>query len=374
MKKLAYIDALRGLAILGVVMVHTNQYGHLNLPWGIEKIVWKGGRGVQLFFLASAFTLFLSYGNRLAKETRPVRNFFIRRYFRIAPMYYLGVLYYLFQDGFGPRYWLGDEPGITGVNVLSNFLFVNGFNPYWFSSIVHGGWSIAVEMLFYALVPFLFSRMKNPRQVLVFFGLSLGIRLGLQLLFETYPLIAHAKLWEEYLSLYFPAQLPVFALGILLYFVVRDEPALLRRVSGKWLLLASVVLLALLVNGDRLALPNFVSLILPDHVLFGVAFFLLALGLSRYPWPLLMNPVTTHLGKISFSLYLVHFGVLYWLERFNLTDYFYNATLDYGLRLVLVLLLGGLLSTAFYHFVEAPGQRLGSRLIKRLERKEVVAV
>lgn len=366
MKKLDYIDALRGLAILGVVLVHTNQFGHLNLPWGIEKVVVKGARGVQLFFVASAFTLFLSYRHRIHAERFPIRNFFIRRYVRIAPMYYLGVVYYLFQDGLGPRYWLGDEPRITVANIVSNFLFVNGFNPYWFSSIVHGGWSIAVEMLFYVVLPLLFGLIKSTRQALLFFGAALLLRFALQVILEANPLIGHAKLWEEYLTLYFPAQLPVFALGILLYFVIEEQA--MPTISGPLLIAISGLLMAILVNEDWFPLPPAVAAILPNPILFGITFFLLALGLSRYPWRLLVNSTTTYLGKISFSLYLTHFAVLHWLETFGLTDYFYNATLDYGIRLLLVLILTSLLATLFYRFIEVPGQRLGSRLIKRLER------
>ena len=53
----------------------------------------KGKYGVQLFFIASAFTLFLSRHRRSEVGNK---NFFIRRFFRIAPMYYLGIILYLF--------------------------------------------------------------------------------------------------------------------------------------------------------------------------------------------------------------------------------------------------------------------------------------
>ena len=75
MKKLDYVDALRGIAILGVIMVHTSQYGHYNVPKIIANIIDQGARGVQLFYLASAFTLFLSFKNRLSREKSPIRNF-----------------------------------------------------------------------------------------------------------------------------------------------------------------------------------------------------------------------------------------------------------------------------------------------------------
>jgi peptidoglycan/LPS O-acetylase OafA/YrhL len=52
-----YIDVLRGIAILGVIAVHTGQYGDMNVPLFFKTIIDQGARGVQLFYLASAFTL-----------------------------------------------------------------------------------------------------------------------------------------------------------------------------------------------------------------------------------------------------------------------------------------------------------------------------
>ncbi len=55
MKKLDYIDALRGLAVLGVVIVHVNLYGRSNANHPLlDKVAAEGARGVQLFFMASA--------------------------------------------------------------------------------------------------------------------------------------------------------------------------------------------------------------------------------------------------------------------------------------------------------------------------------
>ena len=98
---LRYIDALRGLAIIGVVISHCSLYGsNILYPSFFSSILANGARGVQLFYIASAFTLFLSLHNRYNKEEKAFKNFFIRRFFRIAPLYYIGVCYYLWQDGF----------------------------------------------------------------------------------------------------------------------------------------------------------------------------------------------------------------------------------------------------------------------------------
>ncbi len=360
MKKLAYVDALRGLAILGVIMVHTNQYGNSNLSNTANQIIYEGENGVQLFFLASAFTLFLSFQNRLTTEAFPVRNFFIRRLFRIAPMYYLGIIYYLFQDGFGPRFWLGDATHITFINIVSNFTFLHGLNPYWISSVVPGGWSIAVEMIFYLALPYLFSRIKNSGQALNFFILSLLIRFVLQELLFRYPLIGSDRLWTSYLYFYFPSQLPIFALGILMYFLISGKKEAVQF-SGKSLLVLCLMIVAQMATS--------IIFIFPKHILFGIAFLFLGIGISKYNFKPIVNPLICFIGRISFSMYLVHFAVLYWFTKLNFINYFAEGNLNYLIRYFLVCMVSIIISTLLYYSVELPFQNIGKRIIFKFEKR-----
>ena len=359
MKKLDYIDALRGLAILGVIMVHTNQYGS---PIGsniLSKIISMGGRGVQLFYLASAFTLFLSFKNRSKKEIFPIRNFFVRRFFRIAPMYYIGISYYLFQDGFGSRYWLGDQTDISTLNIVSNFTFLHGFNPYWINSLVPGGWTIAVEMTFYAILPFLFSKIKNINQAFNFFVISLFVNYTLSFLLTKISIVSSERLWNEYLFFYFPSQLSIVALGIVMFFIIIESENI-RNISGKSLLIFSGLLLFQLLSGIQFAIQN--------HILFGIVFLFLGLALSKYKFELIINPIINYIGRISFSMYLAHFAVLHWLLVFNYVDYLDNSIINYFLRYSIVTVLTMLIATVFYNFIEMPFQRLGKEIIKRIEK------
>ena len=359
LKKLDYIDSLRGLAILGVLVVHCGVYGTNHLSPGFVKLITAGATGVQLFFLASAFTLFLSMQNRFEKERFPIRNFFVRRFFRIAPMYWLGIAYYLFQDGTGPRYWLGDGAGISTANIFSNITFLHGMNPYWINSLVPGGWSIGVEMSFYAILPFLFSKIKSLNGALIFCVCSLMLNGLLHVLMVSYPLIDDIRLWNEYLVFYFPSQLPVFSFGIILYFLVNDA-AHESRISGFRMLLLSGLVIVLLCTGRHLFFPQ--------HILFGFAFLLFAFALSRFLLKLIVNPVINHLGKISFSMYLVHFSVLHWLTQFHLIDYNEQPILNYIERFGVVVLITVILATCLYHLIETPFQRAGKRIIAKWEK------
>jgi hypothetical protein len=62
----------------------------LPLPTAMGQVALTGQRGVALFFIVSAFTLFLNYDNR-KEERHPTRNFFIQRFFRLAPMFHIAL-------------------------------------------------------------------------------------------------------------------------------------------------------------------------------------------------------------------------------------------------------------------------------------------
>ena len=87
--RLDFIDCLRGVAISGFVLVHTGQIID-GLPPRLASLWRDGGMGVELFFLLSALTLATIYRHR----PRNVTTFLIRRFFRIAPMFYLGAAFY----------------------------------------------------------------------------------------------------------------------------------------------------------------------------------------------------------------------------------------------------------------------------------------
>jgi peptidoglycan/LPS O-acetylase OafA/YrhL len=366
MLKLRYIDALRGWAILGVIMVHSWQAGSASyIPPQLNNILVRGSAGVQLFFFISAFTLFLSANAKYGTEQHFTGNFFIRRFFRIAPMYYLAIIYFLWQDGFGPRHSLGDAPGITVENIIGNVLFLHGFNPTWLNSTVPGGWSVAVEMLFYLFVPVLFHKIKNTQQAAVFFILSLIFRFILDNILHRHPLMHNEILWSNYLFFYFPSQLPAFALGIIFYFIIKDN----YQIKIK----PSVILLAALI----LMLRNAQIDIIPDYLLCTIAFLLLALALSKFEFKIIVNQVTRYIGKISFSIYLINFAVIDWLKHFQLLNYFTvqsrtEAIANYTTRFLLVLVVCIFIASFLFYFIELPAQKIGYRIIKKRESKQLL--
>ncbi|MDQ8013029.1 MAG: acyltransferase [Flavobacterium nitrogenifigens] len=358
LEKLDYIDVIRGIAILMVVITHTAQQGLVKLPHLLSVFLSLGARGVQLFFIASAFTLFRSYKKRNKIERSPVKNFFIRRFFRIAPIYYLGIIYYIFRIMYNLPYWQASQPHITIGNVISNFFYCHGLSPYWINSFVPGGWSITVEMFFYILFPFLFKRIENINSGFIFLNLTLLVKLVLQEFFQYGNFISDTYLWREFIFYYFPSQLPIFALGIILYFLI-ENPDNIKLVKNKHF--AFFFVLLPLQIGSKL---DFLYL---NHVIFGIIFVVFALLLSKGKLNFLSKSFIKYIGKISFSIYIIHFIVIAWLAKFHLIDFCNNGLINLLLRFMLILFFSILISTLTYRLIEIPFQNLAKRIILKTE-------
>lgn len=368
MKRFAYLDSLRGLAILGVVLIHVqltdSELRHF--PDWYVRITDFGQMGVQLFFLVSAFTMYHSFASRRHREARPLFNFFVRRYFRLAPMYYLGVALFVLRRGLLP-WWRGEPGEATADAVVANLLFLNGLHPDWINSVVMGGWSIGIEALFYLLVPVLFRLVNSLRRSVIWVLVSLGLAVGNNVLANQF--YSPAEL-DTYLFryLWLPSQLPSFALGILLYFWSQRVPPLGEIPPARFAWLVPVGLVGYLAvlaaavpfNGW----PPVVGNQLPGvfaHMLFMPVFVVLFGYLQRQPSPLLNNRFTQYVGTISYSLYIVHPFLLFFAEKIPFDRF--GSFAGYGLRLTLV--LGGSigLATLTYRFIEKPFMALANRLL-----------
>jgi peptidoglycan/LPS O-acetylase OafA/YrhL len=367
--KLAYVDVLRGFAILGVVFLHFTSLSGVEawLPQSVQFVVEQGGHGVQLFFIASAFTLFRSFSHRSQFEQNASRNFFIRRYFRIAPMYYVGICYYLWQTGFGPTQFLDGTFQNTPLNILSNVFFVQEFNPY-FMWLVPGSWSIAAEMMFYLMVPLLIRWIPNMRAALRFLGISLLIRVISWYGFTHLTLVPDPMIRNLYASWVLPTQLSIFALGIVLYFILRGD-AWPKLNGGEWLAGASIFYAEVFTQGGRVFQLEFVL---------GLAFVCMAVAFSKLDWGHWLGKMLQHIGKVSFSMYVVHWAVVHWLDHFGLIQINMGMgtaeiLIGYAWRFALMMGATVLISTATYQWVEKPGQRLGTLLIDRLNKKPKAA-
>lgn len=368
---LAVIDALRGVAVLGVIVVHCEDlfpflaYDANPLLRAPVPLINQGGFGVQLFFVLSALTLLMSWHGR--QEADPTPGFLVRRAFRVVPMFWAALLLYLALDGAAPRAYAPD--GVAAWQVALTALFLHGWHPLATNAIVPGGWSIAAEMSFYLLFPFLARAVTSVPRALAFGAGALALAGGAAALYWRAsgwgPHDAGAYLVKSYLLWWAPSQLPVFAVGFLVYFALFGPgaaPPAPRPAWGRALIAASV---AIGVALPYLGLPAPNLLYLPYAGVFG----LLLAGLLLAPSPRLAPRWLVHVGKVSYSAYFLHFlvirvlgtRVILWMDGRPQPEPNYPwIFLAYtGVAIATTIAL----STLTYRWIERPGIAAGRRAL-----------
>jgi peptidoglycan/LPS O-acetylase OafA/YrhL len=368
--KYNWINALRGYAILLVILIHSSQAFKVS---DFSKIICdKGDLGVQLFFILSSFTLFNSYSKRRFQDGQDVnRNFFIRRFFRIAPYYYIAGIIYVFY------YYFIKNNFINVYNLIANFTFTNGLYLPGINDIPPGGWSIGVEMLFYLLIPMLFKYIDSLRKSILLFVLTMLFSIMINHYFLNYTISFLHSIWGDInpWSLYFwlPNQLPVFILGIILYYINRN--VVLSFQSGQIILILSIILF--IVFSFFKFSSEYPFYYIKREYVYGLIFVLFAIGTYTTNNEILINNFIQKIGIVSFSMYLNHFLIVFVLGYICngmckvLFDYFYLSDLVLRNDFVfwcfyfLIILITYIISKYTYKYIEIKGINLGNKLIKK---------
>lgn len=201
------LDSLRGVAILAVVGYHAWAINPGRGPWA--HVVSQGNMGVGLFFILSALTLALIWD----RYPSPL-HFWIRRFFRIAPLYYLVLLLVALLTGPVDGRPLSLGPG----DILAHVFFGFGLIPAWQDNWIHVEWSIGVEMLFYAGFPWLIRAVRRIRSRWGAFILLAG---------------SYCLAWGSYALLSRGLHLPT---SYALFFVLTQAPWLVGGLlmAGRW--------------------------------------------------------------------------------------------------------------------------------------------
>lgn len=359
------LDSARGWAILGVIAIHISQAAQLQTGL-LHKLAVNGDMGVELFYVLSAFSLMMVMNARESAGCHNLKGYFIRRFFRIAPMFWIVLLLSTILFFGKKSFWA--PSGIDGTDVVLTALFLHGVTPQSVNAVVPGGWSVAVEVSFYLLLPLFFKYAKSVATTTGWLIASLMIYYCFgyiaQMHFDrTLPEVARhlADIYSWYMSL--PAQLPVFVMGILAFQLVREEvlaPVYGYIFSG----VGAALLLYFPVSSE--------SHLFARHLLWGIVFAVFIASNVRRPLYLFDNPLLRAFGRISYSAYLLHFIVLMYIGKI-----FRHAEMSAEVKFALLyFVVGGItyfLASWTYRKVELRYMKVGSKFSRRFEIESEVS-
>ncbi|HVU66621.1 MAG TPA: acyltransferase [Ktedonobacteraceae bacterium] len=415
-KTIAVLDGVRAIAALLVVSVHISEIA--GVPWDVNQnplataLAFMGRTGVVLFFVLSGFLLFLPYARALLfQEPWPAaRTFYLRRIFRIWPGYYLTLLAMILF--FAPGYL---QPARWPQLGLFLTFFMDSSAQTW-QKIDGPFWTLAIEWQYYLLLPlialgfawfvrrFASAPTRRLQAVLLCCLLLIGWGLltrGAGLVYQRHPdlpvPLPHVLL-NILLFFTFGMQgkyLEIFAFGMIVSacYVYAQHPtagvalmARLRRWSdliwaGGWIVLVLLALWQASAETDRNGTPGFTALAFLHPLrsfyawlgepMAGVGYALciaaLLFGSPFLRWFFELG-FLRWIGLLSYGLYMWHL---------NLILFFYGkiGPLLPDMTLIRDLALWAFVGVVllpfcylFYSAIEAPGIRLGTRLIRAISR------
>jgi exopolysaccharide production protein ExoZ len=353
-RRLDFVDALRGLACLWVLLHHAFEHmpttGRLvDLPLDVLVHVSRiGWLGVSLFLVLSGFCLYYPVvrDQGVTGAQLDLKTFIRRRAVRILPPYFaaltiFSVVAWWWRD-------FGGEP-IGWKDVIAHALMLHNLLPSTFASINPAFWSLALEVQLYLVFPLLvwLAARWGMRAVLL---ATLVISVATQwLAFQRFGLALQwgADLAVAYHSL--PARCFEFVLGMLAAALVAHP-----RVGQERIAVALAALLAL----PALWFVLFVSRFGPlcdsvSGVIFASGVVILAkLDGARFTSRLSLRWLV-QLGAVSYSVYLIHQPLMHLLSptAFGLTDLSRLGLILFGAGQIALLIAVG---AGFYFLLERP--------------------
>ncbi|WP_276199054.1 acyltransferase [Chelatococcus sp. XZ-Ab1] len=325
-----FVTGMRAYAALGVVLIHSGGAGLLSFGAIGERLTVLGAMGVQAFFVISGF----SVSHSLAASAT-TGQYLVKRLFRLLPPYYAALLAY------------GIPWGASAENLAVHFALIDWLWPEFGNRIISIEWTIPVEAFWYLLVPVMLAiASRGPLHCLAMLTVAF---------LSAHPLYAAARLAGMDRELFFHSPLAhafPFAVGVAAYLVRRHFPPTSNLVATAAVGFAVLLLAVHATFG--VGMPHMVAILATGVVI------IFGRGEALVVRALLLNPVVLLVGTVSYSVYLVHFGVII-------------QTRAYVSDPLLVFVVGAvasvLVSCVTYLLIERPAIRLGSACVRAMQRR-----
>lgn len=358
-KLLPGIHGLRGIAAFSVVLFHLAHLAEIAPPTYLLFIKKEFGYGVHLFFIVSAFSLMHSTVPSVGKPSWGL-DYIIKRFFRIAPLFYFILLFELLR-----KFFLGSFPDV--FDIILNFTLTFGFASLsGMLGIVMASWTIGVEVIFYMLLPIMIMMIKSKNSALIFMLIAILVSIASGIKFGDFSADMTATHNLSYFS--FGPNLCFFMMGIYAFFVSIEANK--DSILIKYICPVMACLFVYVVMETNLSnMLNYIYVNM-NIVFFGIFFAVLCVWQSINPSRWCANAFWEYLGERSYSIYLLHPIIIVHLKQF--TGHLYRSTFPYlhewafficGLFVLCVTLVCAELT---YRCIELPFIQYGKQIIQKL--------
>ena len=315
----SYLDVLRGLAIVGVVGVHSGQLLSrcVEVNSNFLNFLAYGKYGVEVFFFVSGCLLADIYGRT---SVRLGKRYYLKRIVRIYPLWIVFLLINLLLQ---ILLWQRNKPnfidhfGTPGqaltYAIILGATFTLFVNPHLWNGVIPGGWSIQAEVGHYLLFPFLKKfGILSVSFVLIIVNIctwSISKSVLIDDLNSTFS--KSGVLIGRWLRLGLYNTFTFFLIGIIFTYISKEfRGRSFSSQSHKRKTLDSMVFASLLISLGIVPCPFGNSLEALFYLVFNLIAGFLILRVN------LLTVMLCKIGKVSYFIYFCHFLVLRFASYF----------------------------------------------------------
>jgi len=342
-RRIEAVDYLRGCMALAIMIYHFVGWSS-GVPDGNSVLGRLGVYGVSIFYILSGMSLYVAY-SRISWNRSELFTFWKRRLLRIAPLYWVACV--------GVLVLLKGYRNQSLETILGNLTLTFGFLDY-AHYIPTGGWSIGNEICFYLVFPLLIISSKN----IYWFSMLCAALLAVYLQFAFFVLTDDSSLalqWKLYIHPLNQAFL--FAGGVILA-MVSSHVRHFSLPRSAYIALLALSLSGLFLFGNT---PDAIGLVTSTNRLIFTAFSLAGcyacfnLNVTGKTW---FEKILKRLGEISFSVYMLHGLLFFYLQKHLYKGFVKNLTLSqFAFFVVVPVVL--IAATYSYQKIERPFIRFG---------------
>ncbi len=314
-QRIPELDGLRGSAIGLVILFHLAMVLP-GIPHGLHKLMLFGWSGVDLFFVLSGFLIGGILLDHQDSENY-YKPFYARRFFRIIPIY-LVVL-----AGYALCWIAGGDIRRTLIGNAGRpmpwYIYLTFTNNLWLAwhntmdVFLPVSWSLAVEEQFYLTLPLLVRLIRPKYFAKLVFSIT-GMIVALRIMAS---MSGHVYQNQVYVLPWFRAD--SLMIGVICAMLIRNGRVKTFLIRNVWVLYTVLLSIGgfLIASGGTLPgkddSPNtpIMTVGLTLIAVFYAAFLLLCLIRPSHPSSSLMRArPLRYLGKLSYSIYLIHQAIL----------------------------------------------------------------